>query len=118
MHKYPKEIATLFSKYDMNMDVVAYMDSFPIGFEERAKIIDLPTKKVQFYTLSLEDIVISKLCTTRGKQDIIDINSEKIVKDIDWDHLEQLAKIMRDNKISGIEKFDYYYKEYIDKYKK
>ena len=118
LERYPKEISTLFDKYDMNTDVVAYMDSFPMGFEERARLINVPTKKVQFYTLSLEDIVISKLCTTRGKQDLLDINSENIIKDIDWEHLEELAQIMKDNKISGIETFDYYYKEYIDKYRK
>lgn len=117
LERYPKEISSLFNKHDMNMDVVAYLDSFPTGYEERACLIDIPTEKVKFYTLSLEDLVIAKLCTTRGKQDIVDIDSESVIKDIDWERLESLANLLRNNKISGIDNFDYNYKEYKDKHR-
>lgn len=61
--------------------------------------------------------VIAKLCTTRGKQDIVDIDSESVIKDIDWERLESLANLLRNNKISGIDNIDYNYKEYKDKHR-
>ena len=113
LERYPKEISLLFSKYDMNTSVVAYYDCFPSDFEERAIPIDVPTKMVKFYTLSLEDLVISKLFTTRYNQDITDINDSNIVDSLDWNKLKILYDQIIKEKMSGIDVFSYNYNEYI-----
>lgn len=33
----PKVLQSLFKKCDMNCDVMAYSDNFPLGYEERAR---------------------------------------------------------------------------------
>ena len=111
----PKQLKPLFEKYDMNTDVMSYYDCFPQNFEKRANYIDLPTNKIQFYTLSLEDLVISKLCTTRGGQDITDINSQKIISSIDWEVLARLAESMKYSMLSsvGYDNFIFNYNEYV-----
>lgn len=113
LEKYPAEISSLFAKYDMNTSVVAYYDSFPSDFEDRAVKIDIQTKMVEFYSLSLEDLVISKLNTTRGEQDITDINNLGIVNFLNWELLELLANKLINEKVSGVDTFRYNYKEYI-----
>lgn len=114
----PNFLKELFNKYDMNCEVSAYEDNFPIGFEERANKIPLNTSKVVFYTLSLEDLVISKLCTTRGEQDIIDITSPNIIKDIDWQKLRKLGQSMEYSMISSMnyENFRYAYNDYVRRF--
>lgn len=111
----PKQLSSLFNKYDMNTAVVSYYDFFPQGFEDRAVKIDLPTRKIKYYTLSLEDLVISKLCTTRGEQDILDINNELVVNNINWDILNKLADTMKNTIMSSpqIEMFQYNYNDYV-----
>ena len=59
------------------MNVNAYRINFPENYLERIVKVNIPTKKVNFYTLSLEDLVVSKLCAMRGK-DIEDIENELV----------------------------------------
>ena len=66
------EIKQLLELYNINMNVNAYRINFPENYLERIVKVNIPTKKVNFYTLSLEDLVVSKLCAMRGK-DIEDI---------------------------------------------
>jgi len=77
----------LMKLYNMNGNVNAYMDSFPFNYEDR--IVPLWSgKKIDYFTASLEDIVISKLYSIRD-DDLTDI--ENVVQNIDWDLLEHLA---------------------------
>jgi len=78
-------------KYNINTNVNAYADSFPYNFEDRlVPITEVNGKIIDFYTASLEDIVISKLYASRPK-DIVDITSSDVLKRIDWNRLESLA---------------------------
>lgn len=115
----PKSLQELFSKYNMNCDVKAYSDNFPLGYEDRANKVDIDTVKISFYTLSLEDLVISKLCTTRYEQDKTDIESERVVKSIDWEKLEKLANTMKSQMLSltNYENFYYNYQNYVKRFK-
>ena len=78
----------LMELYDMNGRVNAYMNSFPYNYEDR---IDLVWSgiKIDYFTASLEDIVISKICAGR-ERDIIDIS--EISDKINWEILERLSK--------------------------
>ena len=115
----PGSLRKLFLKYDMNCDVAAYSDNFSLGYEERAKRIDIKTYRIQFYTLSLEDLVISKLCTTRNEQDKTDIEAEKVIKEINCNELERLAGTMKSSMLSSInyENFYYNYRNYVERFR-
>lgn len=82
------KIYGLMELYDMNGNVNAYMDNFPYNYEDRLAPL-WSGNKIDYYTASLEDIVISKLCSNRG-DDLSDI--ENVVRHIDWEILDKLAK--------------------------
>ena len=64
----PKELYGLLGKYDINTDVEAYIDNFPYNYPDRLKPLPFGGTKVQFYTPSLEDLVIAKLSVTPTRQ--------------------------------------------------
>ncbi len=72
------------------MNVNAYRINFPEDYLDRIIEVDIPTTKVKFYTISLEDLVISKLCSMREK-DIEDIENELVYKDLNWKLLDELV---------------------------
>lgn len=113
------DLMPIIEKYDINIQVRAHLDCFPEDYSERIKKLDLPTKKIDYYTLSLEDLVISKLLAGRST-DIFDISSDDIIRDLDFDKLDELAKaIMPDLLNDRIRsEFDYVYTEYCKKYRK
>ena len=86
----PKELYGLLGKYDINTDVEAYIDNFPYNYPDRLKPLPFGGTKVQFYTPSLEDLVIAKLCSFRDT-DKADVESEAVRNSLDWDLLEHLA---------------------------
>lgn len=85
------EIKLLLEAYNINMNVTAYRVNFPESYLNRIIKVDIPTKKVKFYTVSLEDLVVSKLCGMREK-DIEDIENELVFKDLNWDLLDELVE--------------------------
>ena len=86
----PKELYGLLGKYDINTDVEAYIDNFPYNYPDRLQPLPFGGTKVQFYTPSLEDLVIAKLCSFRDT-DKADVESEAVRNSLDWDLLEHLA---------------------------
>lgn len=83
------EIKPLLETYNINMNVNAYRINFPEDYLDRIVEVNIPTTKVKFYTVSLEDIVVSKLCGMRGK-DVEDIENEPVYKDLNWDLMDEL----------------------------
>ena len=86
-----EEIQDLLEMYNINMNVRAYLVNFPDSYLNRIVKVDIPTKKVVFYTTSLEDLVISKLASDRQK-DKQDIENERIYKDLNWDLMDELVE--------------------------
>ena len=86
-----EEIQGLLEMYNINMNVRAYLVNFPDSYLNRIVKVDIPTKKVEFYTTSLEDLVISKLASAREK-DKQDIENERIYKDLNWDLMDELIE--------------------------
>lgn len=84
-------IRPLLSLYNINMNVKAFLLNFPEGYLKRVQPVDIPTKKVKFYTASLEDLVVSKLCSTRDK-DVEDIENELVYGSLDWELLDGLVE--------------------------
>lgn len=67
------------------------MTNFAPDYYDRRVKLDVPSKKIHFYTASLEDIVISKLFSDRPK-DKNDIMNSEIIKALDWDRLDRIIK--------------------------
>ena len=82
-----KRLYGLMEKYDMNAMANAYLNSFLFNYQDRAEHI-WSGKKIDYYTASLEDIVVAKICANRGT-DIEDL--EAVVNDINWDLLDTLV---------------------------
>lgn len=85
------EIKPLLETYNINMNVNAYRINFPEDYLDRIVEVNIPTTKVKFYTVSLEDLVVSKLCGMRGK-DVEDIENELVYKDLNWKLLDELIE--------------------------
>ena len=86
----PSEIVDLLEKYDMNTQVQSYINHFPYNYEDRLVALPVKGRRIDFYTASLEDIVIAKLYSLRD-QDKDDIESPAVLRALDWDLLEHLA---------------------------
>lgn len=108
------QIEELMSYYDMNTKVQSYVHCFPYNLEDRACRVPAGGKRIDFFTASLEDIVISKLYTYRDT-DLVDIKSPEIIKSIDWDLLERLATDEDEAYASAMN--DYRYREFLQAYK-
>lgn len=89
--KVSDKIKPLLESYNINMNVEAYCTNFPDGYLNRVVKVDIETAKVDFYTVSLEDLVVSKLCSMRSK-DIEDIENELVYTELDWDKLDKLVE--------------------------
>ncbi|MGN0461039.1 MAG: DUF6036 family nucleotidyltransferase, partial [Ruminococcus sp.] len=85
------EIKPFLESYNINMNVSAYLMNFPDSYLDRLVKVDIPTKKVKFYTVSIEDLVISKLCSMRGK-DIEDIENPLVYSELHWELLDELVE--------------------------
>lgn len=82
-------LLSLLEDYDINCAVQAHINSFPYNFEDRLVPL-FSGRKIDYYTASLEDIVISKLYSIRTT-DQQDIELDSILCALDWDLLEKLA---------------------------
>lgn len=88
--KASEQIKPLLEAYNINMNVTPYLANFPDDYLTRIVKVDIPTKKVIFYTLSIEDLVVSKLCSMR-KKDVQDIENELVYKELNWELLDRLV---------------------------
>lgn len=113
------KLMPIIEKYDINMQVRAHLDCFPEDYSERIQKLDLATKKIDYYTLSLEDLVLSKLLAGRSN-DIFDICSDDIIRDLDFDKLEELAMAIIPDLLNDRvrSEFQYTYEEYCKKHRK
>ncbi len=115
-----RELTPLLERYDINAQVAAYINNFPYNYEDRLHKLDIGSKKIDFYTASLEDIVIAKLCSYRDtdRQDVI---NPEVIKSLDWKLLEKLATDEDELKANisdrGYSEFLYNYEEYVRRYR-
>ena len=107
----------ILKNYDMNTGVNAFSMMEPYNYKDRLVRIDIDTKVVNYYRFSLEDLVVMKLASTRGK-DYQDITQDSVVSVLNWDLLEKIVYEECDNSFNDkpykelIEKFEVYKKEY------
>lgn len=95
----PDAIIPLMAKYDMNMNVSAHICSFADDCYLRAKKLDIGSRCVEFYTLSLEDLVVSKLAAARDK-DLEDISRPEIIANLNWTLLDEIIETAEEGILS------------------
>lgn len=115
------ELLSLLEKYDINTRVATYINHFPFNYDDRLVPLRLGGKRIDFFTASLEDIVIAKLYSARptDRQDVID---PKVLEALDWDLLDILATAEDEAKASALNDFRYRefkatYDEYVTRYR-
>ena len=96
----------LLNKYDINTKISTYTESIPYNFEDRIIKLDLGTKNIDYYIISLEDAVICKIKASRLK-DQEHLKNEYILGKIDWVLLKQCALEMELSSLN-----EYGYKEF------
>ena len=84
-------LESVFNKYDMNSRVLAFGESFAENYEDRLENVDIETKVINYKMISLEDLVIMKLHSTRPK-DKEDITSPDVLTSLNWDKLDSIVQ--------------------------
>jgi hypothetical protein len=94
------ELVALMQEYDINNRIDgAYGDHFPYNWEDRLVPLDLETKAVKCYAVSLEDIIASKLCSDRS-DDEFDVRRPEVVAAVDWDLLAEVSSEMEASQLN------------------
>lgn len=111
----------LLEKYDINTNVKAYINNFPYNFEDRLQPVPIEGQKIDFFTASLEDIVIAKLCSGRDT-DSSDLVQEEVLQALDWNALDHLATAEDELKLSALNdrcygEFKANYDEYVGRFR-
>lgn len=107
------EIVGLLEKYDINTRVGTFVNNFPYNYDDRLVPLHIGGRRIDFYTASLEDIVIAKLYSGRDK-DMQDITDSRVLAAIDWERLEYLATAEEEAQASALNPFRY--NEFLDSY--
>ncbi len=81
----------ILEQYDFNMNVNAMSLCFPYSYLDRVQRISIETSNVIFYTISIEDLIVSKLYAYR-KKDIEDLQEIKISGKYNPVLLEEVVK--------------------------
>ena len=105
----------------LDEDADLMIDNFPYNFQDRLQPLPFGGTKVQFYTPSLEDLVIAKLCSFRDT-DKADVESKAVRNSLDWDLLEHLATDEDELRASILNDWryrDFYirYQEYVERWR-
>ena len=107
------QIQEIMEQYDMNTRVMTYINNFPYNYEDRIQPVNVDGKIIDFYTASLEDIVIAKLYGYRDN-DYNDICAPDVLRGIDWELLHKLATSEDEAKASALN--EYRYREFLERY--
>lgn len=115
------ELKGLLERYDINCRVQTYINNFPYNYEDRLVLLPIHGEKIDFYTASLEDIVIAKLYSYR-ETDRQDILHPDVLSRMDWQQLEHLALAEDEARSSALndrayQEFLYNYQEYVRRYR-
>ena len=114
----PKELFDVMDALDINTNVMAYNSNFAEDYILRAKPVEIETEKIDFYTVSLEDLIISKIAAFREK-DIYDIMNIEVMKRVDYTVLEKLAEEIKYGMLNDydVRMFEYGYSDFIKRAK-
>lgn len=114
----PRELFEVMEALDINTNVMAYNNNFAENYIERAKPVEIETEKIDFYTVSLEDLIISKIAASREK-DLYDIMNYEVMKRVDYKLLGELAEKIKYGMLNDydVKMFEHGYNDFIKKAK-
>ena len=95
---FPTELLPLMEKYDLSGRVTAYLDHFAYNLEDRLVPLGLATTHVECYAASVEDIVASKLHSSR-ETDELDVRRPEVLAVLDWGRLAEVVADMEGSKL-------------------
>lgn len=107
-----KEVEELFAEFDFNTRVKAVMDCFPYNYEDRLELYETHSKSINYYTLAIEDLIVSKLYAYREK----DIEDLKKIKEGNKYNIDLLEKVVLESKKSALT--ERRYREMVDLYQR
>lgn len=99
------ELRELMEKYDINGSVQTYINNFPYNYEDRLVPL-FQGQIIDFFTASLEDIVVAKLYSFRDT-DRRDIENPAVLNALDWELLDRLAKDNNEARASALNERNY-----------
>jgi hypothetical protein len=79
----------MMEKYDMDTRSMAFFGNFSDTMDERYQCVPVNTKVIDYYIPSLEDLVISKLSSDRGK-DTQDVMQELVFEKVNLVMLDEI----------------------------
>jgi hypothetical protein len=92
---FPAELVELMEQYDISGKVKAFEDEFADSLEDRLEPIDVDCRAVQYFTASLEDVVVAKLHSSRDV-DADDIRTPEVLEALDWSRLAEIVAEMKE----------------------
>lgn len=104
----------------MNCRSNAYCDCVAENFVDRLVKLDLETKAIDYYLMSLEDIVIMKLFSDR-KKDLDDIRRREVIKNLNWELLDKIILSGEADNSFNNQRYKWFlikYKEYVEECRK
>ena len=113
-------LAPILDKYDVNYRSNAFSDCLAENYSSRLVKVNLNTRIIDYFTLSLEDLVIMKLFSSRGK-DHIDIREKEVLNNLNWDKLEEIISSGEADTSFDERSYKVFlsnYKEYVEECKK
>lgn len=102
----------IMEKHDMNCRSNAFCDCIAENYFQRLTKLELETKVINYFLMSLEDMVIMKLFSDR-KKDLDDIMAPEVLNKLDWDLLDQIIESGEADNTFNERK----YKWFLEKYK-
>ena len=94
-----REAEKFLPEFDINTNVTAYLNDFPDDYDERLVALPIGGKKIKYYAMSLEDIVIAKAGSYRDT-DMNDIRSQEVINNLDFALLDRLAEEKASNSLN------------------
>ena len=115
------ELSDLLARYDINRNVAAYGGNFAYNYEDRLIPLPVGGRRIDYFTASLEDIVVAKLFSERPS-DRQDILSPSVLEALDWKLLEHIATAEDEVKASVLSERSYInfienYHEYVRRFR-
>ena len=66
INRFPEKLQSILESHDINNRSNAFADCLAENYQDRLIKLDIETKMIDYYLLSLEDLVIMKLYSDRG----------------------------------------------------
>lgn len=99
-----------FEKYDFNTRSTAIENYIPYNYIDRMEKLDIDTKIIDYYIISIEDAVVCKIVAGRLKDDD-HLNSNNLIERINWKKIKTCAEEM---KLTFVD--DYHYHMFVLQY--